>query len=978
MSSIAVDNLLEDEVLPYPLVLLEGHVRNVHPTETLFLEARLDALRSSLWPISSSSGHFKAFVLLPSPGKFAITLRAPGAIERIFCIEYRPPTTRYVVKFHYQTCSDSGIHDGFDAPPNVDNSDAAAIAKVRFNALLLQMATAELLHAAGLPRETFAMQFAADGLPDVQLLRCSFTNAHARSVDGQKLIKLVERDIEAAGLDDHPELEFKHAVVLGCSRYNTKTRKAEGHTALGGGKVGVFGSCGLHAWPAHLSEISACCLNNARIDERFLLDDSCFRGTLWANFSTGIGAMLHEIGHTFGLGHATSGIMSRGFDDMNRLLCIYQADPRSSQMGFHQASAQGWLGLNHAVLREVTSRGGAHWNSASAQLLRHCPWISGHAKPSLVGPTVSWDDSVRGPVGNGQFNGTQLDLPENKPSMSGADEIGAVMVDAGKYVNRLETLTRAQVVKMERNEPLRAAGNKHWFVLAAGECITRVDVRAMAWIDGLQLHTNVRSSRWFGGTGGKLHALQAADGWRVSSFFGSRGDSYVGKLGLRCLPVASPALVPCSIKINGSNNAILTYPPAGKALEHGPKTPFSVTLPAIGAVVVRCGRFVESIRILSPEEAAANAKDPKLYRSNEHVFQLVSGEKLVRFEVWSGDWIDCVRFTSTLRVGPWFGGGRGPNNKVMECPAGHHICGFHGVHGKQYLGSVGAKYCADDLTSCPPSKFDKTIALELTQPRMFWMMRMVPVSNQIAEYPPASPLGILVGIQGGSVTSVQSFESAQMFDELVNQLHATFLEIGSPYQVHCVPLATGERLVQIDISIRPASASDPYVTIDGVCFHTTTRCSSWFGEYRESNVRFFMAPPGTSVLQLRGAYTNSVLTDLTGVVGISETRPAPFVPDDRVLTDSGAYDVRLEAVSRDFGIQNVLLVKKNNGDSRDQHAWTWNQPGLPCPQVWRVPHKMLEDHIDSADRKKTLFEEYIVGAISSGGAYSKTAAPAHP
>uniref|UniRef100_H3HEH0 Jacalin-type lectin domain-containing protein n=1 Tax=Phytophthora ramorum TaxID=164328 RepID=H3HEH0_PHYRM len=737
MSSIAVDNLLEDEVLSYPLVLLEGHVRNVHPTETLFLEARLDALRSSLWPISSSSGHFKAFVLLPSPGKFAITLRAPGAIERIFCIEYRPPTTRYVVKFHYQTCSDSGIRDGFDAPPNVDNSDAAAIAKVRFNALLLQMATAELLHAAGLPRETFAMQFAADGLPDVQLLRCSFTNAHARSVDGQKLIKLVERDIEAAGLDDHPELEFKHAVVLGCSRYNTKTRKAEGHTALGGGKVGVFGSCGLHAWPAHLSEISACCLNNARIDERFLLDDSCFRGTLWANFSTGIGAMLHEIGHTFGLGHATSGIMSRGFDDMNRLLCIYQADPRSSQMGFHQASAQGWLGLNHAVLREVTSRGGAHWNSASAQLLRHCPWISGHAKPSLVGPTVSWDDSVRGPVGNGQFNGTQLDLPENKPSMSGADEIGAVMVDAGKYVNRLETLTRAQINT-----------GSFWLLESA----------SLAWM----------SVPWHGST----------------AFSSTR--TFAPRAGL-VEPEAN--CMRCKLLTGGELARSLDREVIpGKALEHGPKTPFSVTLPAIGAVVIRCGRFVESIRILSPEEAAANAKDPKFYRSNEHVFQLVSGEKLVKLE---------------------------------------------------------------------------------------------------------------------------SFESAQMFDELVNQLHATFLEIGSPYQVHCVPLATGEKLVQIDISIRPVSASDPYVTIDGVCFHTTTRCSSWFGEYRESNVRFFMAPSGTSVLQLRGAYTNSVLTDLTGV-------------------------------------------------------------------VWRVPHKMLEDHIDSADRKKTLFEEYIVGAISSGGAYSKTAAPVHP
>ncbi|KAG6613667.1 Jacalin-like lectin domain-containing protein [Phytophthora cinnamomi] len=129
--SIVVDNLQEDEVLSYPLVLLEGRVTGLSPhTSHLFLEARLDHLRSSLWPISAPSGRFKAFMLLPSEGQFAVTLRLAGVVERIFCIEYRPRVTRYMVKFHYQICSDSDARDGFDAPPGVDNSDAAAIAKL--------------------------------------------------------------------------------------------------------------------------------------------------------------------------------------------------------------------------------------------------------------------------------------------------------------------------------------------------------------------------------------------------------------------------------------------------------------------------------------------------------------------------------------------------------------------------------------------------------------------------------------------------------------------------------------------------------------------------------------------------------------------------------------------------------------------------------------------------------------------------------
>ncbi|ETL96241.1 hypothetical protein L917_06152, partial [Phytophthora nicotianae] len=971
-ASIIVDNLQEDEVLSYPLVLLQGRITDLHPSANLFLDARLDDLRPCLWPISPT-GHFKAFVLLPSSGKFAITLQLSGIARRIFCVEYRPRVTRFVVKFHYQICSDADTRDGFDAPLGVDNSDTVAIAKIRFNALILQMATAELMHAAGLPRLTFAMQFAPDGLPDVTLLRCRFTNAHARSVDGQKLIKLVQQDIEAAGWDDHPELDFKHAVVLGCSRYNREARKAEGHTALGGGKVGVFGSCGLHTWPSHLGELSLCCLNNTRIDTRYLLDDSCYRGTFWANFSTGIGAMLHEIGHTFGLGHATRGIMARGFDDMNRLLCVYAADPRSSQQSFRRSTAQGWLDLNHTVVREVTSRGGAHWNSASAQLLRHSPWISGYAKPSLVGPTVDWGSSVLGPVGHGTYNGTQIDLPEKTLSSSVDDELGAVMIDADKYIDHFETLTRAQVAEAERTEPLRAAGSKHWFILADGEYITRVDVRAMAWIDGLQLHTNLRSSRWYGGTGGNLHALKPAEGWHVSSFIGSRGDSHVGRLGVRCLPTSSVSSRPLSLESNGTTNTVLSFPPAGKALEGNPKTPFSITLTEIGAVVVQCGRFVEGVKLLTPEEAVSNSRDPRFYRSNEHVFQLCPGEKLIKLEVFSGHWVDCIRFTTTLRASPWFGGGRGPNHTVMEGPAGHHICGLHGIRGKQYVGSVGALYCADAAATCLQTQHQEPVREMEDQPktRKFWVMRTVPVSNQIAD-PPKPPLGILIAVQNGSVTSVQSFDSVEMFDELVTQLHSTLLTVGTSYQVHCVPLRPGEKVLQIDVSFRPASADDPYTVIDGVCFHTTLRCSSWFGAYRESNLRFFMPPADTSVIRVQGTYTDSILTDLTGVIGVSINSATLFTPDARVLVDDGAYDVRLEAATPEFGVESVLLVKKNNGDNLDKHAWTWNQHGMPYPRAWRVPHTMLEAYVDS---KSALYEEYLVGAINSGGAFSKTAAP---
>ena len=39
----------------------------------------------------------------------------------------------------------------------------------------------------------------------------------------------------------------------------------------------------------------------------------------WANYVTGLGASLHELGHTFDLAHTATGVMARGFDDLHKV-----------------------------------------------------------------------------------------------------------------------------------------------------------------------------------------------------------------------------------------------------------------------------------------------------------------------------------------------------------------------------------------------------------------------------------------------------------------------------------------------------------------------------------------------------------------------------------------------------------------------------------------------------------------------------------
>ena len=49
------------------------------------------------------------------------------------------------------------------------------------------------------------------------------------------------------------------------------------------------------------------------------MDDSNYRGTHGGCLATTLGSVLHELGHTFDLGHTREGIMGRGFDNVDRV-----------------------------------------------------------------------------------------------------------------------------------------------------------------------------------------------------------------------------------------------------------------------------------------------------------------------------------------------------------------------------------------------------------------------------------------------------------------------------------------------------------------------------------------------------------------------------------------------------------------------------------------------------------------------------------
>lgn len=109
---------------------------------------------------------------------------------------------------------------------------------------------------------------------------------------------------------------------MGFTRYDSATQKSFGHTALGGGSFGLFGSGSMRYWPASVADAQRAFSDVTVIDPKRSFDDSGLRFRAWANASTTIGAMMHEMGHTFGLPHTTDRrcIMSRGFDQFSSAL----------------------------------------------------------------------------------------------------------------------------------------------------------------------------------------------------------------------------------------------------------------------------------------------------------------------------------------------------------------------------------------------------------------------------------------------------------------------------------------------------------------------------------------------------------------------------------------------------------------------------------------------------------------------------------
>ena len=336
-ADILVENLVDSERVGYQLLLIRGAVGR----ETDSLEVSAGADRRT-WPVVDRC--FKALVMLKR-GRNEIHLAAPGHRTRPLIVNYDPIKSSRFVRMVYVIAADS---DGrFQTPPGEPDDIESARKRIAFTGLLMQTATAEVMNDAGYGRKTFRLYRNGAGDVETVAYRSKLKMAQAQKMTGLQLWQKLYRDLGASNG------KRRNVAVMQMTRYNPQDGMAYAHTALGAGGLALFGSGGLHTWAQGLDELVECFSDQRRVTDFSLFDDSAYRRTFWANYTTGIGVCMHELGHTFGLNHSgdREGIMERGFDRINRLFVMSDGS---------------------RVLDDYNVR----WSSESARLLNQGPWLN--------------------------------------------------------------------------------------------------------------------------------------------------------------------------------------------------------------------------------------------------------------------------------------------------------------------------------------------------------------------------------------------------------------------------------------------------------------------------------------------------------------------------------------------------------------------------------------------------------------------------
>jgi hypothetical protein len=306
---IRLTNYTDGETVRFPVPVVRGALADAGLSAVTLVNTSSDRDTREMKGLAHK-GRFKALAeLVPGPNK--LILRA-GKDELAFTLVYKPQTNPHFVRCVYLT--DNTGDTAYQTPLKDDPQDYAG--KLDTAMKIMQTFTAERNYDLGFGRRTFNLELDEKGKVKVHVFKEPEPAATYYAMNDQAWWGRVAGEL-AKSL---PARRCKTVAIAAYTRFDPQTHKARGHTALGGGDMGLFGSGDLFTWPSRLADVQPAFMDARRIDPNVSFDDSVGRSTFWGAASTTLGATLHELAHTFGLPHTREpmDIMTRGFDYFNR------------------------------------------------------------------------------------------------------------------------------------------------------------------------------------------------------------------------------------------------------------------------------------------------------------------------------------------------------------------------------------------------------------------------------------------------------------------------------------------------------------------------------------------------------------------------------------------------------------------------------------------------------------------------------------
>lgn len=320
--TVTIENYTPGETIDYSVALLKGTLSDQSATEVAVTNCSSQRDTRELKGLARN-GKFKALCHLVE-GENRVVV-ACGDAKAEVTINYQPNANPYFVRAIYMT--DCTGETEFQTPEDECSENYAD--RIGTSMLLMQTMTAERMHDLGFGRSTFNLELDEQGDVIVHLMKGERAACDYYALPDGEWWRVVYGEVAR----NFSTNDARNLVIPAYTRFNPETKKPDGHTALGGGALALFGSGNLFTWPEDLADAQPAMMDATLIDRDHFMDDSVGRSCYWGAASTTVGAALHELGHTMGLPHTNQphDIMTRGIDRFHRVFTLVDAPSRHNK-----------------------------------------------------------------------------------------------------------------------------------------------------------------------------------------------------------------------------------------------------------------------------------------------------------------------------------------------------------------------------------------------------------------------------------------------------------------------------------------------------------------------------------------------------------------------------------------------------------------------------------------------------------------------